>query len=141
MLDSEINVINSDVNDMKNSLEKKFGFVWTDPNTAICYAFSDISSFERWYSLESRNENSQRILGKWRLGSSSEDSSSTGYQITYYKVSDTAYSPSSDTVDSFQSTANNTFRFSISNTYFYVLVSGILSKIETGNNETLYDEL
>lgn len=141
MLDSEIDVISSDVNDMRNSLEKKFGFVWTDPNTAICYAFSDISSFEKWYSLENRSEDSPRILGKWRLGSSSGDSSSTGYQITYYKVSNIAYSPSNDSIDSFQSTANNTFKFSISNTYFYVLVSGLLSKIETGNNETLYDEL
>lgn len=140
MLDSEIDVINSDVNDIKNNMNNKFGFVWTDSNTNVCYAFSDVSSFERWYSLEGRNENSARILGKWMLGSSSGGITPTSYGITYYKVSNTAFSYE-DSIESFQSTASNSFRFSISNTYFYVLTSQILSGIKTGNNETLYDEL
>ena len=142
MLDSEVDILNSDignVSDKVNTLDlTKFGYVWTNPNTNICYAFANVSSFEKWYSLENRNENSSRILGKWELGKSSSIIPEE-LETTYYKVSNTQFT--GQDISSFQSTTSKSFRFSISNTYFYVLTSQILSEIKTGNNETLYDEI
>lgn len=122
----------------------KFGFVWTDPDKNVCYAFANYTSFERWYFRENRNESSTLILGKWELGkTSSQDDEPinppTSNDTTYYIAQNSEFI--GNDISSFQSTTNKTFRFAISNTYFYVVTSYTLSQIITGNNETLYDEI